>query len=225
MEENENNNVQNDVQNVEESTVTSTTDSTEETKTATVENNGNAKKFDGKVIVEKIKVNKKPILIALIVIIVLLVIYNCFFNPKTKVKNVVKEYYSALNKGNAKKLLKQVDPAGAYVFSDLDEDDYDDFWDEYKKFCDDDDYDDFIEDYNDNLEDEIDSLSDTLENLMDDYSVKVKSIKSVKKVSSHLYKIKVKIETKDEDGDKNVNTVTHYVMVKGLNAYILDSNY
>lgn len=206
MEENENN----EVKNVEVESNSTVTDSNEST---TNNNNNN--------VVETLKSKKNLVIGIIIAIIVVLFVYNIFFNTKGKAKDVVKRYYSAFNKGKVKKMVKTVDPAGAYVFSKLDEDEYEDFWDEYKEFVDSDEYSDYMDNYKENQDEGMEEMEDYLDDL--DYSIKVKKIKEVKKVSSHLYKVKLQLETKEDD-DKSQETVTHYVMKKGLKCYLVDAS-
>ena len=203
MEENENQTT--NVENVE-NTVNSEVNNTETTNA----NN----------IVETLKSKKNLIVGVVICLVVILCVYNVFFNTKGKAKNVVIDYYKALNKGKAKKMLKTVDMAGVYVFSELDDDEYEDFWAEYKEYVDSDEYKEAKEEYDEALDENIEDLEDLLSD--SETTIKVKKVKEVKKVASHLYKVKVQLESKDEDGDKSQKTVTHYVMKKGLKCYIVD---
>ena len=126
-----------------------------------------------------------------------------------------------MNKSNVKKMLKTVDVYGAYVFGNLDEDDYDDFWDEYKDFLKSDDYDDYKDKWEDNEEKTIETLEDTFDEYKsEDSSIKVKEFKSVKKVSKNLYKVRVRLEIKEDD-EKSKENATIYVMKKGTKCYII----
>lgn len=170
-------------------------------------------------IVETIKAKKRIIGVALIAIILIIVIINIVtVSPKEAVKKCV----SAIGKGDMDKALDYVDIAGASVFSDLDEDDYDDFWSEYKDFKDSDEYDDLMDEYKDGS-DEMDDLKDEFEDY--DISLKVEKIKSQKKVSKNLYKVVAKVEISYEDNDFSP-TLDFYVMKKGSKSYVvgLDSS-
>lgn len=198
MEENEN--VEN-VENVETSNVTS-----EETKKGGF-----------------LKNKKMLIIVAIVAVIAIIILFNVFGNTKGKAKNVVKQYVKAMDNCDAKKMIKLVDPYGAYVFGKLDEDDYEDFWDEYKEFVKekDDDYDDVKESYKESLEkDNIKDAKEALEDIFDDAKIKIKKISSVKKVGKNLYKVKAKIEMKSDD-DKETESQDFYVMKKGTSCYIV----
>ena len=195
-----------------------------ETVEAEVTNEANNGVAENKV-VKFLKEKKKWLLIGVIAIIAICVIYNVFFNVKAKAKKVVKQYIAAVNKADAKKLIKLSDPYGVYVFGTLDEDEYDDFWKEYKDFIKekDDDYDDVKDDYEDSLDkDSIKKAKENLEDMMEDRSIKVKKIKSVKKEGKNLYKVKAKIKAVEDD-DERTSDMEFYVMKKGLNCYIVSA--
>lgn len=185
-----------------------------------VENANSSAKQTNK-IVETIKAKKRIIGVALIAIIFVIVIINiATVSPKEAVKKCV----NAIGKGNIEKAFDYVDVAGVSVFSDLDEDDYDDFWSEYKDFKDTDEYDDLMEEYKDGMDsDEISDFKDELEDY--DVSLKVEKIKSQKKVSKNLYKVVAKVEISYEDNDFSP-TLDFYVMKKGSKSYVvgLDSS-
>ncbi len=183
---------------------------------------GNANGGDGSAV--KPDKNKIVLIVAIVIAVVAVcLIFNMFLNPKAGAKRAVKQYISAFNSANVKKMLKLTDPYASYVLGTLDEDEYDDFWDEYKDFIKDEDdtYDRLKDAYEDSLDsDEIDEAKESLEDLMEDKSIKVKEIKSVKKESKNLYKVKAKLTLKDDD-DKDSATANFYVMKKGMSYYIV----
>ena len=187
--------------------------------------NGNENNGKENNVIKFLKEKKKLLVIIVIAIIIICVLYNMFFNVKSKVSNVVKQYVSAVSKLDAKKIVKLTEPYGTYVLAKLDEDDYEDFWDEYKDFVKekDDDYDDVKDEYEDSLDkDALEDAKEDLEDLMDDRTIKVKKIKSVKKVCKNLYKVKAKIKATDGD-DEATNDMEFYVMKKGLKYYIVSA--
>lgn len=176
--------------------------------------------------------SKKALIIGIVVVVIVaIVLFNIFGNTKGKAKGVVKDFVKAMNSLNAKKMMSCVDPYGAQVFSELDEEDYEDFWDEYKDYLKSDDYEDFKEEYEEEKDDQLDDLQDMFdeqkEEIKDDdidYSVKLKEFKSVKKVGKNLYKVKAKISMQYDD-DKDSKTMEFYVMKKGLSCYIVGGDY
>lgn len=128
-------------------------------------------------------------------------------------------------------MMNCVEPYGTQVLSDLDEEDYEDFWTEYKEYLKSDEYEEFKEEYEDEKEDTLDemqeSFDDMKEELKDDdikYSMKVKEIKSVKKEGKNLFKVKAKIEVEYDD-EEDSSTMTFYVMKKGTKCYIVGGDY
>lgn len=173
-------------------------------------------KFESGKVVNFIKSHIKLIAIIAIIIIVAIVVLNIII---VSPKEVVKKFVSSLNDIDAEKAFSYFDWAGAAVFYELDEDDLEDFWEEYKDFQDSDDYEEYMEDIEEYLaSDDYDDINDELENY--DISIDVKEIKDVEKVGKHLYSIKVKLEI-EEDGDEEVETVTFYVMKSGLKSYLV----
>lgn len=169
-------------------------------------------------VVEFIKAKKMIIGVLIIAIILIIVIVNLIVvSPKEAVKKFVK----AFNDADLEKMVDSMDIAGFYVFSGLDEDEYDDFWSEYKDFKDSSDYEDLMDNMNDTLDDK-DAIEDAEDELKDlDYSMKIDKIKDVKKISSHLYRVKVKLELSYDD-EKDTQTVNCYVMKDGAKSYVLD---
>ena len=198
MDENENKS------NVEETT-TQATSSAKEKATAILGN-----------VVELIKKHRKVLIGIVVVILALVVLSNVFLGGK---KRVVKNLVNALDNANAKKAVKCIDVAGYNVLSGLDEDDYEDFYDEYKEYLDSDEWEEAQEEYEEDLDEKIEDLQDDLED--SESKTKVKKFKKVKKVGKNLYEVKVQLENKDEDGDKETATTEFYVMKKGLKYYVV----
>lgn len=162
--------------------------------------------------------SKKSLIIKLVIIIVaiLIVIDILFTSPKEAVKSYLKNNYAA----HTKKADKYYDYAGASVFRTLDKDEREDFWDEYKDYTSSDEWEEYKEELEENHDDEY--YEDRDEDIKDsDTKTKLKKINSVKKIGSHLYKVSVEIQTKDEDGEKETDTRKYYVMKKGLKSYVL----
>lgn len=182
---------------------------------------GSSKKIDINKIFEFLKAKKKIILGIIIAIVVVIVVLNLIFvSPKEAVNKFVK----SLNSKNVEKAYNYINPYGFYVFDSLDEDEYDDFWSEYKDFKDSDEYQDIVDEYNDIMEDmDFDEINDYLDDY--DFSIKVNKINKVKKVSSHLYRVSAKIEISADDEEES-GTVYFYVMKEGTKSYIvgIDSN-
>lgn len=166
-------------------------------------------------VVETLKAKKNLIIGVIVVLLVVFLGSNIFLDSP---KKSVKKFYSAMNSGKSKKMLKEVDWAGVYTFAQLDEDEYEDFWDEYKEYTDSDEWEEVKEELDDNLDDLYEELDDSMEDSEAKY--KVKKITKVEKVGKNLYKVKAKIEMKEDD-DKETETITHYVMKDGLNYYIV----
>lgn len=181
----------------------------------TVDTSSNVSGAEKNVIVETIKAKKKLISIVVVAVIALLIILDLLIvSPKETVQKFVK----ALNKPDVKKAFSYMDYAGVYVLEDLDEDDYDDFWEEYQEFKEDDDYEEmmeYMEEYMD--EDFYDDMNEEIE----DYTIKVTKITKVKKVAKNLYEVKAKLKMIDEDGEDKKPTAKFYVMKKGLKSYIV----
>lgn len=165
--------------------------------------------------------NKKWLIIFVVIVIAgIIVLFNVFCNTKGKAKSIVKDYYSAISKKNAKKMEKTIDPYGSYVFSNLDKDDYEDFWNDYKDFIKSDKYDDYKDQIEEDKDEDIEDVQEVMDEYLEDVSIKLKSIKEVKKVGKNLYRVKAKVEIKKDD-DKSTKTQTLYVMKKGLKCYIV----
>ncbi len=167
--------------------------------------------------VEFIKSKKKIIGILILAIIVIIVAIDLIF---VSPKEVVKKFMGAFGKGDLEKAMDQMDYAGAYVLADLDEEDYDDFWSEYKDFRDSDDYDDMMDEVEESMKDNeyIDEFKDQMEEY--DISVKVDKISKVKKEASHLYRVTAKIEIAYEDYEMSGN-MYFYVMKNGTKSYVV----
>lgn len=176
---------------------------------------GKATEILGKV-VEFVKNHKKPLLGLLVVILVVWLAGSLLFGGKQR---VVKKFVSALNSGNAKKAINCIDFAGSTVFYQLDDDEYDDFWDEYKDYTDSDEWEELKEEIDEELDDTIEDLEDSLDD--SDAKIKIKKFKGTKKLGKNLWEVKAQIQTTDEDGDKSTNTTKFYVMKKGLKYYIV----
>lgn len=169
-----------------------------------------------KKVVELAKTHRKVLIGVVVVILALVVLSNLFLGGK---KRVVKKFVNALDDAKAEKAIKCIDVAGYMVLSDMDKDDYEDFYDEYKDYVDSDDWEETQEDYEEDLDDKIESFQDDLED--SETKTKIKKFKKVEKVGKNLYEVKVQLESKDEDGDKNTDTTTFYVMKKGLSYYVV----
>ena len=170
-----------------------------------------------------LKNTKNLIIIAVVAIIAIVVLVSIFGNATGKAKGVVKQYVKAMNKLDIKKTITLTDPYGSYVLSYLDKDEYDEFWDEYKDFIKDKDdkYDDVKESYEESLEkDNIKDAKDSLEESMEDTTIRLKKISDVEKVGKNLYKVKARIEVKNDD-NKKTETEKIYVMKKGMKCYIV----
>ncbi len=169
-------------------------------------------------VVEFIKAKKLIIGVIIIAIILIIVIVNLIVvSPKEAVKKFVKAFDNA----DLEKMVDSMDVAGFYVLSGLDEDEYDDFWSEYKDFKDTSDYEDLMDNMNDTLDDK-DALEEAEDQLKDlDYSMKIDKIKEVKKISSHLYRVKIKLKLTYDD-EEDTQTVNCYVMKDGTKSYVID---
>ncbi|MBR2290073.1 MAG: hypothetical protein IJ867_05695 [Clostridia bacterium] len=199
MEENENKN-----ENVE---VTETVEANETTVEATAEKVGGIK-------------SKKGLIIGIVVaLIAICIIFNVFFNTKGKAKSTIKNYLNNYGKGKYVKAMKQIDPAGRYVFRQLDEDEYEDFWTEYKEFKKSDEWDDVKEEWEERIEDMKDEEEDFDKD--DKTTFKIKKITKFKKVGKNLYQVKAKIKAK-QDGEEDEDTLTFYVMKKGLGTKLVN---
>lgn len=170
-------------------------------------------------VVETIKSKKNLIIAIICVIVAVLVIRGIFFNAKGHSKSVIKDFCKAYNKQNVKKLFKTMDPAGIYTFMDLDEDDYKDFWKEYKDYKKSDEWKDQEEEWNEMVDKAVEEAKDNDDD-DDDYKMKVGKVEKFKKVGSHLYEIEVNLIV-EEDGDKDDQDVTFYIMKKGLSYKIV----
>lgn len=179
---------------------------------------GNSSTNQTNKVVEFIKAKKMIIGIALIAIILIIVIANLIIvSPKEAVKNFVKAFSSA----DVNEMFDTMNLAGVYVFGTLDEDDYDDFWSEYKDFIDSSDYEDYMDEMNDTLDDEdaIDEINGILEDL--DVTMEVDEFKKVKKEASHLYLVELKLRVESNDMEVTM-PVECYVMKEGTKSYVLD---
>ncbi len=173
------------------------------------------KKIQINKIVEFIKVNTKKIILGIIAIIAIIVAIDLIF---VSPKEIVNKFVNSINSANSEKAFKCISIAGMYVFINLDEDEYEDFWEEYKDFKDSDEYEDIIDEFNDEREDLFDELDDY------DISIEINKIKRVKKISSHLYRISVKADLSFED-EEDSGTIYFYVMKEGTKSYIVGMKY
>lgn len=168
-------------------------------------------------VVEFIKAKKKIIGIIILAIIVIIVAVDLIF---VSPKEAVKKFIGAFNDGKIDKAMDYMDIAGAQVFSELDEDSYDDFWSEYRDLRDSDDYDDIVEEAEDYINDNeyIEEFEDTMNDY--DISIKVEKINKVRKEASHLYRVTAKLKISYEDYDMGGN-VYFYVMKNGAKSYVV----
>ena len=163
--------------------------------------------------------NKKGIIIAVVIALVAIcVIFNVFFNTKGKAKSLIKDFCKSLEKGKYEKALKMIDPVGMYAFAELDKDEYEDFWNEYKEFKKSDEWEDAKEEWDELLEQAKDAEEDFDKD--EAMKIKVKKFKDVKKVGKNLYKVKAKIETEVDD-EEDSTTTTFYVMKDGLKCKLV----
>lgn len=184
--ENENNELNQNVENnVEQTQATST-------------------KING--IVEWVKSHTKVIAIAAVILVVAIVAVFAISNLTGGPEKAVKNYVSALNSGNAKKLIKSMDLKGTLAYiqcsgywsSDLSK-----FEEKYAEIDEDD------------IEDREEDLEELLEEMQEDkkgFSMKVVEIKEVKEVEDckDLYNVeaKIRVKYKDEEGDTQDTTNT-----------------
>lgn len=207
MDENENK-----VENVESN---ETVDSTVNTNEVATENS-EAKEGEKKSFVEVLKSKKKLIIGVIIAIIAILIVMDILIRSP---KEAVKKYISLTKSAHTKRAAKLYDDAGSHVFYSLDDDEYEDFWDEYKEYVKSDEWEDRKEELKETrdkeyYEDQDDEIKDS------DIKVKIKKVWGTKKLGKNLYSVKAKVETKDDD-DKETNTVKYYVMKKGLKSYVV----
>ena len=73
--------------------------------------------------------------------------------------------------------------------------------------------------------DEIKDLEDSIEDLLDDYTIKVKKIVSVRKEGKNLYRVKAKIEAKEKGEKGDTSNQVFYVMKKGFKCYVVGSDF
>lgn len=181
----------------------------------TVDTSSNVSGTEPNVIVETIKAKKKIIAGVLVAIVAILIILDLLI---TSPKEAVKGFVKALNKPDFKKAFGYMDYLGTAAFSELDKDEYDDFWDKYKDYKEDDDYEDILEEAEDYFDqDYFEEMNEEVE----DYTIKVKKITKVKKVGSHLYEVKAKLKIVDDEGEDKNPTAKFYVMKKGMKSYIV----
>lgn len=207
---------------------------TEKAKAKTNNKEKKSKAVEGRVIHEKeaknipnekvydkvlnfVKTYKKIICLAIIIIVALIVLGNvASVSPEEVVKNFVKE----LDGGHSEKAFSYVDWTGYAVFSNLSENEYDEYYDEYKDTKDDENIQkaaDYMTDYFD--EDFFDEIDDNIKD--SEYSIKVKKIIRTRKLSKNLYKVVAKLETTDGDDDKDTNNYDFYVIKKGSKSYLV----
>ena len=219
MEENENEKVEAEVvkENVE-----TTTEPTQEVNNAQAAAAGAAAAAAGAAALKfGILRNKKRLVICIIALVVVIVaVYNIFFNMKGKAKSTIKTYLTSMGSGKYVKAMKQVDPVGAKVFSTLDKDEYEDFWKDYKEFKKSDEYDDLKEEWEETLEQCKEEEEDFEKD--DKTTYKIKEITKFEKVGDHLYEVKAKIESK-HDGDEKESTYKFYVMKDGLGCKLVSA--
>lgn len=196
-----------------------------------VQVNNESKKFDLKGFDYK-----KYLPIAAIVLAVIVVIILAVSLLGGGPKKAVKKYVSGLSTGNAKKILKSVDPIGsavwgwAYDEDDFDKEDYENFVEEYEEYAEE--SAEYLEEYEDKMEDMIDEMEDEYDDYMNDYKsykVKIEEFKKVEKLGKDLYVVKAKISEKavpkdkdeDEIDESDVQTFVVYKnkIISGASAY------
>ena len=153
---------------------------------------------------------------AIAIIIILAVVISTFFGGPEK---TVKNYISAINSKNAKKVIKCIDLIGQeawrklyiYDVSDFKEEDYDEFIKNYKEIEKDTDKDEL----NKETDKAIDEMDDSFDDINDEYksfSMKINKTKSVDKLGNDLYAVKARINLKavpkDDDDDEMDKTQT-----------------
>lgn len=153
-----------------------------------------------------------PIIGGVVAAIILVVALISVFGggPKKAVKN----YISAINNQNAKKMFKIMDPVGSAVWGysydedDFDEDKYEEFIEEYEEY--EEEYTEYLEEYEGEMEDMLDEMDDSFDDISDEYKsykIKVEEFKKVKKLGKNLYVVKAKISVKAKPKDKDEDEI------------------
>ena len=159
----------------------------------------NLKKFDFK--------KYGPIIGGAVAVIVVLaiVISSLVGGPK----KAVKKYINAINSKNAKKIVKCVDLAGeqAWKYSygtdeELSKEEYEEFKEAYSKVDKDE-----LKKYTDRTVEYMDDTMDDFEDEYKSFKLKIKEIKSVKKLGKDLYAVKTRVHLKAVPKDKDEDTI------------------
>lgn len=136
-------------------------------------------------------------------------------SPEAAVEDIIK----AIDQKKAKKILDAIDIYGMTVLEDMDEDEYEDFYDEYKDFLKSDEYDDMQDEWDEAEEEALDGLQDWLDGI-EDLKVKVKKITKNEEIGKNIYEVKAKIEATQDD-DTETDTMTFYVMKDGSSYKVI----
>lgn len=156
------------------------------------------------------------IAIIVIVIVIVIVVKATSNKPEKLAEEVVTDFIEYLAEPDCESAFELVDWTGFYVISQLDEDDYDDFIDEYEDALDDDDIQDSVDYAIEYFEDYIyDEYDEAIED--EDIEIELVEVTKVKEEADQLYSVKAKVEI---DGSKG--TYEFYVYVDGKEAYIVE---
>lgn len=105
-------------------------------------------------------------------------------------KEAIESYIVAVNKADAKKIMKCIDIKGTMAWQECDEDgDY--FLEAYKDVDDED-----VKEYEEIAQESMESMCESIEEDYKEYSIKVKKIKEVEKLAKDLYSVKAQLEVK-----------------------------
>lgn len=153
-----------------------------------------------------------PIIGGVAAVVIIILILTSIFGGGPK--KAVKKYISGMNSGNAKKVVKSVDPVGAaawgysYDEEDFDEEDYEEFIADYEE------YEEEAKENKEEYEDEMDEMIDEMDEMLDEiddeyksYKIKVEDFKEVEKLGKDLYVVKAKISMKAKPKDKDEDEI------------------
>jgi len=149
---------------------------------------------------------------AVVVIAVIILLVSMFAGGP---KKAVKKYISAMNKGNAEKMVKVMDFKGekawkySYDVDDFSEDDYEEFIDNYEDIDNDD-----IKDIKKEVEEDYEDRFDDIDDEYKSYKVKVEEFKSVDKLGKDLYVVKAKVSVKAKPEDKDEDEIDSSSVLK-----------
>lgn len=163
-----------------------------------------------------------PVIGIVVAIVVVIAILVSIFGGGPK--KAVKKYIKAMNKQDAAKIIKCIDPAGksawSYTyFDDFDEEDYEEFLSDYEDLDEDD-----IDDYMKEAEDSLDDMFDEINDEYDSYKLKIEEFKDVEEIAKDLYEVKAKISIKaepvdDDDDEIDESDVLTFIVYKNKIIY------